>query len=79
MREKENREPVRASIKGRFVRDGAVRGWVSKLTPAQVQLIEEHAGSALLRLGYPLSSQLRAEETLESTATNQVNDPALRV
>jgi hypothetical protein len=79
MREKENREPVRASIKGRFVRDGAVRGWVSKLTPAQVQLIEEHAGSALLRLGYPLSSQLRAEETPESTPTNQVNDPALRV
>jgi hypothetical protein len=61
MREKENREPVRASVKGRFVRDGAVRGWLSKLSPAQVRLIEEHAGSALLRLGYPLSSQLSAE------------------
>jgi hypothetical protein len=78
MREKENKEPVRASIKGRFVRDGAVRGWVSKLSPAQVQLIEEHAGSALLRLGYPLSSQLRAE-TAASEAVADVNDSALRV
>jgi hypothetical protein len=61
MREKENTEPVRASIRGRFVRDGAVRGWVSHLSPAQVRLIEKHTGSALLRLGYPLSSQLCAE------------------
>jgi hypothetical protein len=61
MREKENKEPVRASIRGRFVRNGKVRGWVSQLSPAQVRLIEEHAGSALLRLGYPLSSQLSAE------------------
>ncbi len=62
MREKEEKEPVRASIRGRFVRNGAVRGWVSQLSPAQVRLIEEHTGSALLRLGYPLSSQLSAED-----------------
>jgi len=74
MREKENREPVRASIKGRFVRDGAVRGWVSKLSPAQVRLIEEHAGSALLRLGYPLSSQLRAEAAPGPVVINQAGD-----
>lgn len=61
MRVKEDKEPVRASIKGRFVRDGAVRGWLSKLTPEQIQLIEEHAGSVLLRLGYPLSSELVVE------------------
>jgi hypothetical protein len=73
MREKENREPVRASIKGRFVRDGAVRGWVSKLSPAQVRLIEEHAGSALLRLGYPLSSQLNLETGGDSIMANQVS------
>jgi hypothetical protein len=70
MREKEDREPVRASIRGRFVRDGVVRGWVSKLSPAQVRLIEEHTGSALLRLGYPLSSQLRAEEAPDLVATD---------
>lgn len=62
MREKEIKEPVRASIKGRFVREGAVRGWLSKLSPSQVRLIEQHAGGALLRLGYPLSSELSAEE-----------------
>jgi hypothetical protein len=60
MRAKEDREPVKASVKGRFVRDGAVRGWVSKLTPEQVRLIEKHAGSALVRLGYPLSSQMNS-------------------
>jgi len=73
MRQKEDREPVRASIKGRFVRDGKVRGWLSKLTPAQIQLIEEHAGSALLRLGYPLSSELSTEE-VSLPVTNQVGD-----
>ncbi len=58
MREKELREPVKASVKGRFVGDGLVQGWRSKLTPAQVQLIERYAGPALVRLGYSLSSQL---------------------
>ncbi len=74
MREKENREPVRASIKGRFVRDGAVRGWVSRLSPALVHLIEEHAGSTLLRLGYPLSSQLCEEETPGSQTVKRVGE-----
>jgi len=69
MRDKEDKEPVRASIGGRFVRDGKVRGWISKLTPEQVQLIEEHAGSTLLRLGYPLSSQLVTEETPATETT----------
>jgi hypothetical protein len=72
MKEKEDREPVRASIKGRFVRDGKVRGWVSKLTPAQVRLIEEHAGSALLRLGYSLSSEPGLVEAAGAVEMNQV-------
>jgi hypothetical protein len=58
MREKERREPVKASVKGRFVGEGNVRGWRSKLTPAQLELIEKYAGDALLRLGHPLSGQL---------------------
>jgi hypothetical protein len=78
MREKENKEPVRVSIRGRFVRDGAVRGWLSKLSPAQVRLIEEHTGSALLRLGYPLSSQLRAEEAPSPVAIEQDRDAMQR-
>lgn len=62
MRAKEDKEPVRASIGGRFVRDGAVRGWLSKLSSEQVKLIEQYAGDTLLRLGYPLSTQLMTEE-----------------
>lgn len=62
MRVKEDKEPVRASIGGRFVRDGAVRGWVSKLSSEQVGLIEQYAGDMLLRLGYPLSTQLVIEK-----------------
>ncbi len=63
MREKEVREPVKASVKGRFVGTGAVQGWRTKLTPAQVQLVESYAGSALERLGYPLASSLAETET----------------
>jgi|SRR5579862_393401 len=69
MREKERKEPVRASIRGRFVRDGSVRGWLSKLSPEQVRLIEKHAGRALARLNYPLSPQLTAEQTPGLVAT----------
>jgi hypothetical protein len=61
MREKEDKEPVRASIKGRFVRSGSVRGWVSQLSSAQVRLIEQHAGESLLRLGYQLTSEADAQ------------------
>jgi hypothetical protein len=55
MKEKEQAEPQRASVKDRFVRSGSVQAWRSKLTPAQVQFIERHAGSLLVQLGYPLS------------------------
>jgi hypothetical protein len=58
MREKEQREPVKASVKGRFVGAGLAQGWRSKLSPAQVRLIEQYAGPALERLGYSLSDQL---------------------
>jgi hypothetical protein len=58
MKEKERAEPQRASIKGRFVRSGSVQGWRGKLTLAQAELFEKHAGSALVRLGYPVSSPI---------------------
>jgi len=56
MREKEQVEPQRASVKGRFVRDGSVQGWRSKLSPEQERFFEQHAGSILQSLGYPVSA-----------------------
>lgn len=72
MKEKETREPVKASVKGRFVNSGSVRGWVSKLTPAQVQLIEQYAGPVIKRLGHPLSTELANEEAGEEVRNQEV-------
>jgi hypothetical protein len=58
MREKEVREPVKASVKGRFIGAGEVQAWRSKLTTAQVRLIEQYVGPELVRLGYTLSDQI---------------------
>jgi hypothetical protein len=58
MREKEVREPVRASVKGRFIGAGQVQGWRSKLNAGQIRLIEQYAGRELMRLGYPSSDQV---------------------
>jgi hypothetical protein len=37
---------------GRFVRKGAIAGWRSKLTDAQVEIIQQYAGDALAAFGY---------------------------
>jgi hypothetical protein len=58
MKEKERMEPQRASVKGRFVGSGVVQGWRSRLSPEQMQFVDQYAGSVLTRLGYPLSTQL---------------------
>jgi hypothetical protein len=71
MRDKEDKEPVRSSIRGRFVRQGAVRGWISKLTPEQVLRIENHAGEAMKRMGYPFLSELQEHATTEPVAALQ--------
>jgi Sulfotransferase domain len=54
MQEKERLSPQLP--KDAFVRSGSVQGWREKLTKSQVEMIEEYAGSALVRLGYPLST-----------------------
>jgi hypothetical protein len=83
MREKENKEPVRSSIRGRFVREGAVRGWLSKLTMEQARRIEQHAGESMKRMGYPFLSELNLPELNQEAASgpdssNQVSDAAVR-
>lgn len=71
MREKEDREPVRASIRGRFVRQGAVRGWRSKLTEEQALRIEKFAGEGMKRMGYPFLAELKAEDEPGAMVTEQ--------
>lgn len=43
---------------GRFVRKGAVQGWRTSLSPAQLQLFEQYAGRELARAGYPSASEV---------------------
>lgn len=54
MREKERSQPQLKT--NDFVRTGLVQGWRGKLTAAQLELIEQHAGSVLVRLGYSLAA-----------------------
>src|SRR6202142_464036 len=54
MKDKERLSPQLP--KDAFVRSGSVQGWREKLTKSQVEMIEQYAGSALLRVGYPLST-----------------------
>jgi len=52
MRDKEKVNPQRASAKGRFIRSGAVGGWREKFTETQAQLVAQHAGNVLTRVGF---------------------------
>lgn len=74
MKEKERVEPQRASVKDHFVRSGSVQGWRSKLSAAQVQFIEQHAGTLLLRLGYTVSAAIAESDLspalLSATSTS---------
>lgn len=51
---------------GRFVRKGSVGGWRSKLTGAQLKLIDDYAGEMLLRLGYELGATQEATAPAEA-------------
>jgi len=78
MRAKEDKEPVRSSIRGRFVRQGAVRGWLSKLTPEQVRRIEKHAGTSMARMAYPFLSELQQESATQPNAQDSLRETASR-
>lgn len=44
----------------KFIRGGKVGGWRSRLSERQIELIEEHCGDVLQRMGYPTGRQVEA-------------------
>ena len=70
MREKENAAQKlhkSDSEEGRFVRKGSVAGWRDKLTETQLRLIDQYAGCALSRVGYPPGSLSERDEPVTAT------------
>jgi hypothetical protein len=61
MKEKEKKNPQRASAKGRFVRSGAVEGWRAEFTAAQLELVQQYAGKVITRMNYPGVETLEKE------------------
>jgi hypothetical protein len=51
---------------GRHAGKGKVGGWRARLTEAQVQLMEQYAGRALARLGYPTGTAALGKENQPS-------------
>jgi hypothetical protein len=53
---------------GRFVRKGSVGGWRSKLTDAQIKIIDQYAGDVLTTLGYEtgLVEEQRSESAVSA-------------
>jgi len=70
MKEKEKKDPQRASKRGRFVRTGSVGGWRNVLTPAQARLVEQYAGESLARLGYPVGDTVTSDMPVVTGARN---------
>jgi hypothetical protein len=52
MRQKEKVDPQRASAKGKFIRSGSAGGWRDVFSEEQCQLVQQHAGNIMARLGY---------------------------
>jgi hypothetical protein len=69
MRIKEDKRQTKSSSgreQDRHVRGGPVGGWRGKLTRVQVELIEQYAGEALKRLGYPLEREKTTDRQEDS-------------
>ena len=73
MRAKEMRSPQKASVNGRFVRNGAVQGWRNRLMTAQLVMIDEKAADVLIRLKYPVCAQVSQDGPVLSTLHSQAN------
>lgn len=54
--------------KDRVVRNGSVEGWRSKLSTAQLELIEQHCGEVMVRLGYSLAKASVEDSDLQSAS-----------
>lgn len=61
MKEKEKANPQRASAKGRFIRSGSAGGWRATFTDRQAQLVQQHAGTLMARLGYSAVESLEGQ------------------
>jgi hypothetical protein len=69
LKEEKSRKLFKSTTEeGRFVRKGAVQGWRTVLTPAQLQLFEQSAGAEIARMGYPSAA---AVELAASAAANK--------
>ena len=70
MQEKEQRSPqlsdtapkANGAEESRFIRSGSIAGWRNRLTPRQVELIEEKAGAVLQKMGYPVGEAARQNQ-----------------
>jgi Sulfotransferase domain len=71
MRAKEDRSPQIAGLSpaksngdaSRFIRNGAIGGWRSKLSEQQVSRIEQQTAEAMLRIGYSLVTPQQLADT----------------
>lgn len=71
MQEKEHRTPQLGAtapapsqgVETRFIRSGSIGKWWDRLSDAQLELLEHHAGQTLLRMGYSLGKQSRLVES----------------
>jgi len=59
---------------GRFVRKGAVQGWRNVLTPAQLQLFEQHVGKELAQMGYPSAGEVAMAAAQSRLQTEPVSN-----
>jgi hypothetical protein len=48
----------------RFVRSGSVGGWREKLSPEQIAMVDQYAGEALVRAGYPAGIEVEDQPEL---------------
>ena len=58
----------------KFIRGGKVGGWRSRLNDRQIELIEEHCGEVLRRMGYTTGRQAEAVPTSPLVAASAWKD-----